>query len=245
MAGSRDPLLRSRLLVVGLWFTAILGVVGWSVMQSTAPAGPTDLEKVQALRSQGRPREAAALLAGVLASQPQDAGLWTVRGYVELDLKKTTLARQSFERALALKPGDPEALLGVASSLVQDGDRPAAGKALDALGDRVLDPNQRHRVAQMEAMIGRPERALVHLQTLIQERPEDRGLLREIISAAEATQDWNTSLSSAKKGVGLAGTPTEREEFQTHVALAERNIAEANPLLAPKATPSPAGRRDQ
>lgn len=139
-----------------------------------------------ALHQEGRHGAARAAYTACLASQPQDAGLWSNLGALLRSMGEPDLSRHAQERAFALEPdnlvvrnnlanilsdiGLHERALALRLSLMQDQpDNPAhgalAGKSLRALGAferalRLLDGNIARFPAHAESRIQRALTAL-------------------------------------------------------------------------------------
>ncbi|MGE0858746.1 MAG: XrtA/PEP-CTERM system TPR-repeat protein PrsT [Gammaproteobacteria bacterium] len=115
-------------------------------------------------------REASALLA----TDDKDAGLWALKGVIELQAQDAAAARTAFERALALAPRDTGALLGLAEALLAANDTAGAAARLDETGEAGADDP---RVNLLRARIAEarkdPEQALVALNKVLHVLPKE------------------------------------------------------------------------
>ena len=83
----------------------------------------------------GDAREALTLLGRATAANERDASLWLARGVAEQAAKDSAAALKSFDRTLAVEPGNVEARLRRAEIHLEDGDREHAledAKVLEA-----------------------------------------------------------------------------------------------------------------
>ncbi|MFH1680311.1 MAG: tetratricopeptide repeat protein, partial [Candidatus Eisenbacteria bacterium] len=128
-----------------LEITGIRGVAGGTPQPQevheeappSAPPVPRDIrearrlyEKGTFLRAQGRLEEAAAAFREAVRNDPQCGDAHNDLGYVLFHLKQYAEARDSFQSALRLAPGDPEILLNLAVACFRTNDTAAAVDAL-------------------------------------------------------------------------------------------------------------------
>lgn len=115
-------------------------------------------------------REASALLA----ADEKDAGLWALKGVIELQAQDAAAARTAFERALALAPRDPNALLGLAEALLSGDDAAGAAARLDEIGEAgAEDPRVNLLRARIAEARKDPEQALVALNKVLNVLPKE------------------------------------------------------------------------
>ncbi|MCB9785782.1 MAG: tetratricopeptide repeat protein [Deltaproteobacteria bacterium] len=102
-------------------------------------ASPVDdpVARARAVLRQGGAAEALALLAG---RDDYESSLW--RGEAALAMGLSDVARRAFEGALRDRPGDRDALGGLAEALIRGGDLEAAREPMSVwLGERALEPD--------------------------------------------------------------------------------------------------------
>ena len=152
-----------------------------------------------ALQKLGRPEEAL----DACDKAPADFDAWFLRGNILYSLARAPEALAAFDKALALKPGDPGALCNRGETLRQLARFPEAA----AMFDEVLAQNPR----SVEALLGRgiiefknarTEAALLYFNTALEADPAcataytGRGLaLQELGRFGEALADFERSLT--------------------------------------------------
>lgn len=82
-------------------------------------------------RTEGLYEEAARLLSQGLDIVPDSGVGHLLMAYLHADLRNTDLAREEFERVLALDPYHPRALLGLARIAIEEGDTPGSMQWLE------------------------------------------------------------------------------------------------------------------
>ena len=111
----------------------------------------------------------------LLEKAEADAGLWIIKGELDLYDERAGQARESFAQALALEPTNPLALMGKARALLQLGETDEATNALDAIGpDGSEDPRVNFLRARISEARGDQNSALVALRKVLQVAPMHR-----------------------------------------------------------------------
>ena len=104
-----------------------------------------------------------------------DAGLWIIKGELDLYDEQAGQARDAFTQALALEPDNPLALMGKARALLELGETDEATNALDAIGpDGSEDPRVNFLRARISDARGDQNSALVALRKVLQVAPMHR-----------------------------------------------------------------------
>jgi tetratricopeptide (TPR) repeat protein len=152
-----------------------------------------DLAREQAVG--GDPAGAVETLEALLRERPEHAGALALLGEIELVRGKDEHAAAAFARALALRSGDAQALIGRGRALVALGQLPAAvellGRGVDAAGgDRGLLAAAYLALGQAWRGLGEPDKAVRDLRKAVAEAPDDalaRALLGEVLLADPRT----------------------------------------------------------
>ena len=90
--------------------------------------------RAAALEQEGRFEEAADELESLSSSYPQDYGLALQRAWLQFQAREYAASETSYRRALSLSSGSFEAKLGLAWSLIRQGDLEEARAELESLG---------------------------------------------------------------------------------------------------------------
>jgi|JI10StandDraft_1071094.scaffolds.fasta_scaffold06229_8 tetratricopeptide (TPR) repeat protein/GTPase SAR1 family protein len=152
-----------------------------------------DLAREQAIG--GDPAGAVETLEALLRERPDHAGALALLGEIELVRGKDEHAAAAFARALALRSGDAQALIGRGRALVALGQLAAAvellGRGVDAAGgDRALLAAAYLALGQAWRGLGEPDKAVRDLRKAVAEAPDDalaRALLGEVLLADPRT----------------------------------------------------------
>ena len=133
---------------------------------------------LQVALQQGDLKAARNEIETLLKSVTKDAGLWMIKGALELEENQLPAARAAFKEALTLAPRSPGAILGMTQVLLAGNEFDAASAQLDAVGPQgAEDP----RVSFLRARIaeGRKdfESALLELKKVLLVAPNDRDAL--------------------------------------------------------------------
>lgn len=152
-----------------------------------------DLAREQAVG--GDPAGAVETLEALLRDRPDHAGALALLGEIELVRGKDEHAAAAFARALALRSGDAQALIGRGRALVALGQLPAAvellGRGVDAAGgDRGLLAAAYLALGQAWRGLGEADKAVRDLRKAVAEAPDDalaRALLGEVLLADPRT----------------------------------------------------------
>lgn len=143
--------------------------------QESPPVSAARLVEARAAFAAGRPDQAAAAFATIVADDPQAAPAWAGLGACRAELGETSLAVAALERALSLNPADPAALttlgnVGAAMGRHGDGIRlqrnavrlaPEFSPAWDNLGVALLAMGRDEEAAQChrQALVGMSQSA--------------------------------------------------------------------------------------
>jgi len=119
-------------------------------------------------------REIETLLKGA----DKDAGLWVIKGALELQDKQLPAALEAFKRALAMAPRNPAAILGMTQALLESGESDAANTQLDALGSQgAEDPRVNFLRARIAEQRKDFDSAMLALKKVLLAAPNDRDAL--------------------------------------------------------------------
>jgi putative PEP-CTERM system TPR-repeat lipoprotein len=114
----------------------------------------------------------------LLKTTDKDAGLWVIKGALELEDKQLPASREAFKRALAIAPRNPTAILGMTQALLASGELDAASTQLDAVGAQGADDPRvnflRARIAEQRKDF---DSALLALKKVLLVAPNDREAL--------------------------------------------------------------------
>ncbi|MBK9035076.1 MAG: dynamin family protein [Myxococcales bacterium] len=138
---------------------------------------------------------AAELLEALLADRPDHAGALLALGELELVRGKDDRAAAAFAKALTVRTGDAQALIGHGRALVGLGQLADAtlllGRGVDAAGgDRALLAAAYLALGQAWRGLGEPDKAVRDLRKAVAEAPDDplaRALLGEVLLADPRT----------------------------------------------------------
>jgi len=105
----------------------------WSGIAGTvrSPSAPELFRRADRLRHGGQYEEAERLVADGLRRSPNSAAGHLLAAYLHLALREPGPAREAFERALALDPEHPRALLGLARLAIEAGNLEVARPYLE------------------------------------------------------------------------------------------------------------------
>ena len=133
---------------------------------------------LQVALSEGDIAAARRQIDTLLNSTEKDAGLWIIKGALELQDKQLPAARAALERALALAPHNPAAVLGMTQALLESGESDAASAQLDALGAAgAEDPRVNFLRARIAEQRKDYDTALRSLKKVLLAAPNDRDAL--------------------------------------------------------------------
>lgn len=127
------------------------------LMQAELAAGNADLARAEVQK---------------LLDLAPDAGLWVIKGELELYDANVEAATDAFAAALALEPNNPAARLGGARAALETGDLDAASNHLDELGQAgEEDPRVNYLRARIAELREDPNSALHALRKVLQVAP--------------------------------------------------------------------------
>lgn len=86
------------------------------------PTSAQMFRQAQRLRDEGRFEDAAEIVENALLNEPGSVVGHLLAGSLHMTLRETGQAQTSFERALALEPTQPRALLGLARIAIEEGE---------------------------------------------------------------------------------------------------------------------------
>lgn len=133
---------------------------------------------LQVALSQGDVAAARREIDTLLASTETDAGLWIIKGALALKDQQLPAARAALQRALALAPHNPAAVLGMTQTLLASGESDAAGAQLDTLGAQgAEDPRVNFLRARIAEQRKDYDTALLSLKKVLLAAPNDRDAL--------------------------------------------------------------------
>ncbi|MES3003500.1 MAG: tetratricopeptide repeat protein [Pseudomonadota bacterium] len=181
------------------------GMLTWAKrIQAIRPSAGTDVIEAQALHGLKRNAEALALLDAAVKRDPANAGAWTGRGDVLVELRQYEEALRSFEQALALTGPVPESLVSCALALSRLGRHEEALRLADAALDK--SPTDRDvllaRGNVLMAMVRIPE-ALACANEALAIYPDD------------ADAHWNRAVCSLLLGDYAAGWSHYESRFHS------------------------------
>ena len=89
------------------------------------------LERAKLARQGGRPEEAASLLEGLLAKEPNIGPAWNLLGLIHMECGRPTKALQSLQKVVQVDPGSPFGWFNLARAQHQLGDHAGELQSLD------------------------------------------------------------------------------------------------------------------
>jgi tetratricopeptide (TPR) repeat protein len=201
---------------VGILAAALLGASGAlartparkAVPVQAAPAaapepGPAPAEavaKAKAMRDDGHPADAEALLRPVLAAAPDDPAVAAELSTDLADQGRDDEALRLQERVVALRPDDADARLRVADLYLALGHRDTAlDQYLLVLASRPQDPGLHRRVADLLMAMDRTAEAVPHLEAYVAAVPGDVDARKDLYHAylwTDRTEDAMKTLAA-------------------------------------------------
>lgn len=170
-------------------------------LESRNPSPDVELALAAALRWSGRTEEALPLLDKLLQESPDNADALWHRAYAHSALGQFPQAQQDFEHLLALRPDDPEALIGKATAIANQGNLEAALDVLHAAMPRLggnaevrqvverleMEWKDRQEQAQRAALETGTE---ADLRQWLEQHPEDADIAYRLGTTASARGDY-------------------------------------------------------
>jgi cytochrome c-type biogenesis protein CcmH/NrfG len=178
-----------------------------------------------------RPRDASSLarsiesLQGRVTAMPEDARAWAGLGFAYLQQARITgaeyypRAEGALQRSLSARPGNADALLGMATLAAAEHDFGAALR----LGTRVRaldpwDPNAHGIVGDALVELGRYDRAFAAFQAMVDTRPDTASFSR-VSYARELVGDLPGAIRAMRRARTFAGTPSDAAWTSTQLGL--------------------------
>jgi len=189
-----------------------------------------------------RPRDASSLARSIEALRervtavPGDARAWAGLGLAYLQQARITGAPEYYpraegalERSLSVRPGNAEALLGMATLAAAEHDFGAAlrlGIQVRALDP--WDPNPHGIVGDALVELGRYDRAFASFQTMVDTRPDTASFSR-VSYARELVGDLPGAIRAMRRARTFAGTPPDAAWTSVHLGLLFLNQGRVRP----------------
>lgn len=197
----------------------------------------------QYLLDAGQAEAALRRVDAAIATHPEVADLYDIRGRILETEGRREEARKAFGRALVLEPESPAALSGLAELMARSGDTAGALELLDrAAAVQPALPDAAYRAAQIALAAGDSENAETRLSALVKQHPLHAGACNDLAwLLAERGEDLDRALRLAKRASELRNDADvldtlgwvrlKRGEANAAVRILERAVAR------PQATP--------
>lgn len=160
-----------------------------------------------ALRTLGRLAEAAAAYDAALAAEPNRATAASGRARVALE-RGDGEAAGHYRRALAIAPGDPELILGLAEALELDGDPEGIDILATAVAAQPLWAQGQATLARMRWEAGEGRAFTRDLESALAQAPQSRALwvtLASVLGAADLPAESADAAARARAAIGDDG----------------------------------------
>lgn len=161
----------------------------------------------QRLSEKGDTLEALLAIDKALKREANNAGYLVFKGSLEEKAGRVDNAEAAYRRALQIKPGDPEAALGLARLLLAAGEDRQAVETLAVLPTDKLDPPLLERRAGLLAQYGEQADAMADYERLLAGSPDNTDYLRALAASARAVQDWARAERALNTLRGLVRDP--------------------------------------
>lgn len=189
-----------------------------------------------------RPRDASTLARSIdalrarVTTMPGDARAWAGLGLAYLQQARITGAPEYYpraegalERSLSVRPGNADALVGMATLAAAEHDFGAALR----LGIRVRaldpwDPNAHGIVGDALLELGRYDRAFASFQKMVDIRPDTASFSR-VSYARELVGDLPGAIRAMRRARTFAGTPPDAAWTSVHLGLLLLNQSRVRP----------------
>lgn len=196
-------------------------------------------ETARTLAASGRDAEAIAEMDRALIDDEQNAGYVTFKGFLEARAGRHDDARQSFSRALTMRPDDREVRLALAAAHVQLGRHAEARAVLLAMPAGALTLEQRYQRQSLFAQMQQFDTALDDT-ALLDTDLTDAARLREALRWAMGAQSWERVLTLTDRVAAAGVEDGVRRETLTNRALALEVLGRpADALAVYTEVPSP------
>lgn len=141
-------------------------------------------------------------------------------------------AAAAYRRALAIKPGDPEASLGLAKLLLAAGKAQDATALLAALPPQALDPPLLERRAGLRAQYGDQAGAMADFERLLAASPDNPASLRGYAASALALKQWDKAAATLRRLQGAAKTAETKAWAREQLVIALRALGKPDEAFA-------------
>ena len=178
---------------------------------------PLKLDLARVLMLEGRPADAEALIAPVLAAAPANKTLLVTMLDIYAGTNQLDRARAAIAAARAARPHDPNLLLIEAAFLEHHGDPAAAFALLNGTSSSDIAntrPLQSLRV-RLLLELGRPKDAIEAARGLLLAAPDDLRARRQLIDLLLTEKQYTEAIDLARKG--LQESPGNRVMLQSYV----------------------------
>ncbi len=170
---------------------------------------PVLAELADAWLGAGEPDKGLVLIDSAIAARPEATSLHNLRGRLLVAAGRPGAARASFERALELEPGNAQALSGLGSVAIREGDLPAAVAFLDrsaaadaANGEAML------RAAQVLFAMGERKEAERRFRAVLGLNPASAGAANDLAwLLAEDRRELDLAARLARQAVASDPSP--------------------------------------
>ena len=149
-----------RLLLIGGWLVVVLVALLWERGPFWRVDPGTLYDRAAAAIELGDDQAALEFLNQAVWRDSAQTGFLIAKGFTELRLDRADAAAASFDRALRLQPDSPEAILGLAESLVRLNQSDSARTILRVMTGLPLADSQAVRHAQLLEAVDDPGGAL-------------------------------------------------------------------------------------
>ena len=159
----------------------------------------------QALRVQGRAKEAAASLRRAVKLSPADGAAWMQLGFAERESGDLTAAIAAFRRAAQVAPKEVSSFNNLAVALIEQGQideaKPAIERALALSPDNLL---ALANLGKTLILRGRIEDSLVPLRRAVELAPDNVSALNNLGIALQDTSHVPEAIDVLRRAIALA-----------------------------------------
>lgn len=223
MPDKKNPYLLRTALTLG-WLAAVVLVIVIYRPQFWYPAVELYKQAVDDAAA-GRDQDALINMREALASEPDNPGFLIFTGNLELQVGRSDLALETFQRAVSHNEQSFEARLGLAKALAMQGRSREALRELNQMASRKLTWVERRRMVGLYALAGDKAAALDQLKKILAaDKNPDRALLQQALALAAANNQWNYLLSLPTDPLLAEGDVEQRRTAADQKAVALRAV---------------------
>ncbi|WP_027185202.1 tetratricopeptide repeat protein [Desulfovibrio inopinatus] len=228
---------KRRTVFLTLFILFWVGVTLWTINKVKPEFwkdGYTYYQEAQGLSGAGETEKALDVLDKALNRDPNNAGYLVFKASLEEKADRLSDAMASYSRALELKPGDPEASLGLGKLLLSEGQEKEAEKVLATLPPEGLEIPLLERRAGLQAQYGEQVDAIADYEHLLKQSPGNPKYLRALAASAMAIKDWGRADDALNKLLSASNDQNVQNWAQEQLIIvlrAENKPAEAYALL--------------